>query len=238
MVGGNDLFVVACGRLASAQVYVLCYHTFLGKPSIHTDFSVAEFDRQITDLAAAGAKFVTLNDVLSGHINGWRNVLISIDDGNASVRDAYDKVLKPRGIKAVFAIYPGIISARKFALTWEDLRRLESEGNTIIAHGYFHEYLTDKAAAQNPTVFEREIMGSQKRLAEKLNHPVPIFAYPFGITSNAAVREVGTYYRKAFTIEARPLLVPKDLKTQPLLLPRYMMVKGRVQEILRALRNT
>jgi peptidoglycan/xylan/chitin deacetylase (PgdA/CDA1 family) len=216
----------------SAQVYVLCYHTFLGKPSIHTDFSVAEFDRQVADLAANGAQFVTLKDVLSGRISGSRNVLITIDDGNASVRDAYDKVLKPRGIKAVFAIYPGIISARKLALTWEDLRRLEAEGNTIIAHGYFHEYLTDKAAAQNPATFKREIDGSGKKLAEKLGHPVPVFAYPFGITSNAALREVSTYYQTAFTITARPLQVPTDLRQQPYLLPRYMMVRGRFSHIL------
>jgi peptidoglycan/xylan/chitin deacetylase (PgdA/CDA1 family) len=128
------------------HVYILCYHTFLGKPQIQTDFSISEFQQHITLLRQKKYTFVQWRDILKNNITGTKNILIMIDDGNVSTYKAYQAALKPFQIKPVLAIYPGIINSRKFALTWAQLQEMRGDGCEIASHGYFHMYLTTKFA--------------------------------------------------------------------------------------------
>ena len=58
---------------------------------------------------------------MNGRITGTKNVLVTIDDGNRSVYEAFQKVFKPNGIRPLLAIYPNIIDKKKYALTWDQL---------------------------------------------------------------------------------------------------------------------
>ncbi|NBV42312.1 hypothetical protein EBR96_06040, partial [bacterium] len=137
---GVILSSVGYAKETTGNVTILCYHTFLGKPKIVTDFSIAEFADQIDTLRKKGYQFVTFDQMKKGQING-KSVLLVIDDGNISAYSAYEQVLKPRHIKAMFAIYPGIVNRVKFAMTWDQVRQLVADGNEIASHGYFHEFL-------------------------------------------------------------------------------------------------
>ena len=214
------------------SAYVLCYHTFLGKPSIETDFSSKEFQSHIQILQSHGIRFVTFEDILCHRIRGKKNVLLVIDDGNISTKKVYETILKPAKIYPMLAIYPGIIDSRKFALKWNDLISMQEDGCTIASHGYFHQYLTTTYAHYHPKEFEDEFFKSKQLLERHLRHVVPYFVYPFGITSNIAIQRIKkSGYRYAFTIKPTPISL-STLTKSPLLLPRFMVTRRNYQHIL------
>jgi peptidoglycan/xylan/chitin deacetylase (PgdA/CDA1 family) len=213
---------------AQATVSVLCYHSFLDKKRMDPYcFTVEELNSQLMQLRKEGFRFVSVNDVLNGRITGAKNVLVTIDDGNRSVYDAYLKVLKPNGIRPLLAIYPNIIDKKKYALTWDQLTYLANNGCDIAAHGFFHLKINQKLLDTNPRYFRMEIFKSKEVLEEKLKRKVTIFIFPFGLRTDvavAALKEAG--YRYGFTIKRGRIDLPVASEgDRPFELPRYMVTR-------------
>lgn len=189
--------------LSAASVNVLCYHTFMGKPKIPTDFSIAELQEQVKQFKDNGFKFVSFSDMINNKITGTKNILITIDDGYQSAYDAYKTVLKPNGIAPLFAIYPGVISHKKISMKWEQIKELANEpGVTIAAHGFYHLYVNEKLYKKNQKEFEDEIFKVKKVLEEKTGKKITTYCYPFGLYSPITIeylKKAG--YQYAFTIK-------------------------------------
>lgn len=216
-------------------VFALCYHSFLGSARYAGDVSPAELAGQLDELSSRGFRFVTLSDIDAGRLRGTRNVLVTIDDGNASVYDAYFSVFRPRGIRPLLCIYPGVIGRKSYSLTWERLARLVQDGCEVASHGYYHLGLTSALFEEDRQAFEHEIFGSRKKLEERLGVRVRSFAYPSGVHSPQARRllaEAG--YSYAFTILWGPVRLPGDLDGSRLTLPRYMIYRGNWPVVLGA----
>ncbi len=205
------------------SVRVLCYHTFRDADTIY-NFTLRELRDQVDFLKRNGFTFVSAGDVAAGRVKGNKNVLVTIDDGNVSVYRAYREVLKPYGIRPLLAIYPNVIGKKTYALSWEQLAELMRDGCDIAAHGYYHNLLTDKGYEKDPRSFHKEIVDSKRMLEEKLKTRVDFFVYPFGASSERAVRMVrDAGYRLAFTIRPGALGVP--VSKSPHELPRYMLTR-------------
>lgn len=205
---------------ASNKVYVLVYHTFMGK-KIKYDISIQEFQKQLLDLRSHGFSFVSFDDIKHGKVSGDKNILITIDDGHRTVLDAYYSVLKPLGIKPLLGINTFIIGKKPYVLTWEELQQLTREGCAIASHGYFHLFINDELYTKNYRYFKLEVFESKKMLEEKLGITVDTFVYPFGVVNDIgkqALSQAG--YSYAFTIKWGPLSLP--LAHNTLELPRYM----------------
>ncbi len=218
------------------SVFVLCYHTFIGKKTISTDFSIPEFQSHVRRLQAGGIRIVSLDQVQKGQISGTRNVLIMFDDGNITAYRAYTEVLKPEKLPAAFAIYPGIISRLSYAMTWDQVRDVRGEGNAILSHGFFHMYLTDKFAKEKPKEFEDEFKRSKRVLEKELGVSINGFVYPFGIVSDAGkaqLRQEG--YQHAYGLTQRPLKIPIKQNADLLDLPRYMLTRSNAAGVLGAI---
>lgn len=127
-------------------------------------FSLKELEWQCRSLVRQGYRFVSFEDFQNGKLKGSANILLTIDDGNRSSYDAYYHVLKPLGIRPLLAIYPAVVGNKKYALTWEQLRRLKRDGCTIAAHGYYHLHLNKRLYLRDPVSFKREIIKSRKVL--------------------------------------------------------------------------
>jgi peptidoglycan/xylan/chitin deacetylase (PgdA/CDA1 family) len=200
---------------AESQVVILTYHTFLGSKTSSLDFSTDELARQMDKLSALGYRFVSLDEFLSGRIEGRANILVTIDDGNRSDYPAYAKVLAKRGIRPVIFAYPGVIGRTKFALTKEQLKELADSGCAIGAHGYYHEYLSPKAFAKNRAKCLIEIERPARALGSIVGKPIRTFAYPFGESSPEAEELLAKQgYEWAFT--AIDHLSPVDLESASL----------------------
>jgi len=205
---------------AANKVYVLVYHTFMGK-KIKYDISIQEFQKQLLELRSHGFSFVSFADIKSGNVSGDKNILITIDDGHRTVIDAYYSVLKPLGIKPLLGINTFIIGKKPYVLTWEQLQQLTKEGCSIASHGYFHLFINDELYNKNYRYFKLEVFESKKMLEEKLGIIVDTFVYPFGVVTDIgkqALAQAG--YTYAFTIKWGSVSLP--LSHNNLEIPRYM----------------
>jgi len=233
-------FILVFSIFPRDQVMVLCYHTFHGSSKkSQYDIALEDLKFQIDALIETGWKFVKYEDLVNGNIKGPRNVLITIDDGNKTALTAYRQILKPRGIRPLFAIYPNIISKQKYAMTWEELAELVKDGNSIAAHGFYHLKINEKLYHSNRKDFMNEIYKSKKVLEEKLSISVTSFVYPFGLKTDITVqtlKEAG--YRHAFTLEQTPLVIPEHLEKKSLSLGRYMVTRDNYRGVIKRLQST
>jgi len=221
---------------ADSKVFVLCYHSFLGN-KFPSDIPMDEFSSQMSFLKAKGFRFVSYSDLVKGTVSGSQNILVVIDDGNHSVLRAYQEVMKPMGIKPLLAIYPNIIGRKSYALTWEQLGALRKEGCDVAAHGYYHELMNQKFYDRDKKEFIHEIAGSKEALEKMLpGIKVSAFVYPNGVRADITkkiLRESG--YTYAFTIKWGATVSPLKGNTDPLELPRYMVLKGNWKMISSAI---
>ncbi|MCU0849051.1 MAG: polysaccharide deacetylase family protein [Spirochaetes bacterium] len=207
-------------------VHVLCYHAF--KPTKNEFcFSIDELKSHIKFYKDNGFRFVSMSDVVSGRIIGNKNILITVDDGNKSVFEAYTEVFKPNGIRPVIGIYPAIIDRKDYALTWKQLKYLADNGCDVAAHGYNHLILNKKLYNKDRKAFNREIFHAKKVLEEKLGRQINLYVYPFGVRSEEtidALKEAGIKY--AFTIVNGGMVLPISRNYNSLELPRYMITRN------------
>lgn len=220
------IIFLALTASARAELYVLCYHSFLGRTNVPYDFSIDELKAHLEYFKQKGFTFVSYRDLLSGNVAGKKNILVTIDDGNHSVYKAYHEVFKPMGIKPLLSIYPNIIGKKEYAMNWSQLKSLASEGCEIAAHGYFHLKLNKQLFQEKRTDFLQEINKSKKMLEEKLGITVTSFVYPFGLAieeTEKALRDAG--YKTGFTIVSKPVRLPLSANANAYKLPRFMFTR-------------
>ena len=206
----------------SKGVYILCYHAFLERKDPYS-FTPDQFRDQLRRLKSSGFTFVTFEDVMNDRLNGNKNILITIDDGNHTVYTAYNSVMKPMGIKPVLGIYPAIINRMKYAMTWEQVKALSDDGCYIASHGYHHMFLSTKYYNEDQTSFKKEIYLSKKILEEKLNRKIETMLYPFRVNSDIAISEMkNAGYKYGLTIEPKKESLPINNNFQ---IHRYLMTK-------------
>ncbi len=216
------LFFTLTAPSYSKGVYILCYHAFLERKDPYS-FSMDQFRDQLNKLKNNGFTFVNFEDVKNNKITGNKNVLISIDDGNHTVYQAYYSIMKPMGIKPLLGIYPAIISRMKYAMTWEQVKKLADDGCYIASHGYHHMFLSTKYYNEDSISFKKEIYLSKKILEEKLNRKIDTMIYPFGVNSDIAISELkNAGYTYGMTIEPKGEALPVSNNFQ---IHRYLMTK-------------
>jgi peptidoglycan/xylan/chitin deacetylase (PgdA/CDA1 family) len=215
------LFILTAPSYSNG-VYILCYHAFLEKKDPYS-FTPDQFREQLNKLKSSGFRFVTYEDVINNKISGNKNILISIDDGNKSVYETYYTIMKPMGIKPLLGIYPAIIGKMKYAMTWEEVKKLSDEGCFIASHGYHHMFLSEKYYNEDQANFKKEIYLSKKVLEQKLNRTIDTMVYPFGVNSPIAISELkNAGYKYGLTIvQGRESLPSKD----NFQIRRYLMTK-------------
>lgn len=207
---------------ANSGVYVLCYHAFLERKDPYS-FSNEQFRDQLQRLKKNGFTFVSFEDVINQRISGTKNILITIDDGNKSVYQAYYSIMKPMGIKPVLGIYPAIIGRVHYAMNWDEVKRLADDGCYIASHGYHHMYLSTKYHNKEPENFKKEIYYSKKVLEEKLGRKIEMMLYPFGVYSDVAIAELkNAGYKYGMSLNQKMSNIPFSDNFD---IPRYMLTK-------------
>ncbi len=182
------------------EVHILVYHTFLGSRNNYS-FSQDELRKQCMDLMDDGYEFISWPDFVSGNYRGSKNILLTIDDGHRTVYDAYKHVLAPLKIKPLLAVYPAVTGKQSYALTWNQLKEMISDGCGAASHGYFHNYCTLDQIRKNPESVKKEISYSKEVLEKRLGITVDTFVFPFGAFCEDAVRQVqDAGYVRALTL--------------------------------------
>ena len=221
----------------TGKVYVLCYHTWLGKRGIGTDFSKRAFEKQIKKMKNLGYRFVSFQDIRAGKISGGTNILITIDDGNRSVKKVYKSVFKKYGISPCMFIYTCITSRIFYSLKYSNLKKYHDDGCVIGGHGYYHEHINKHLYRKRKKAFKQELKRPKRMLEKKLDIVVDTFAYPYGDYSDVTIEYLEKYgYKYAFKLGEEPMKLPLSLQNA-YELPRYLMTKGNWHVLLRDLKK-
>lgn len=195
------------------RIPILLYHSIATRSSPRFARWVvqpAAFQAQMDYLVAHGYQALTVSELvdLMGHADRplpERPVVLTFDDGFADFHEAALPVLERRDLVATLFLTTAYLdgTARWLApdgeggrpmLSWAQAREVADRGVEIGAHSHTHPRLDEL----RPEAARREIARSRELLEDRLERPVPTFAYPHGYAGPVArrlVQEAG--YRAA-----------------------------------------
>lgn len=176
----NPAFVQEAG-VNNGSTVVFIYHRFGDARFPSTNIKINQFKAQIEYLKSRDFKFPSLDEVIEAQKTGvplsGQNILITVDDGYASIRDKGWPLLKAAGIPMVLFVTTGPLDdGHSDYMSWDDLRRLKAEGVTIAHHGTGH--LHSIHAGVSTTI--RDYLKASMRFQEELGEAPKIFAWPYG----------------------------------------------------------
>jgi peptidoglycan/xylan/chitin deacetylase (PgdA/CDA1 family) len=229
------LFVGRAEGRGAERVPVLVYHHLTpGEAAGGATMQTAVFAAQMAQLKAAGYKTISTGDLadwLAGRSSlPAKAVLISFDDGYASVYEEAWPILRAYGFKATVFIVSGQIGRTpgKFPhLTAAQMREMAASGLVEFQDHSFdaHRTIGQEAVLTvwSEAQIKADLVASQAAFAEAALPQPKAFAYPFGAWHERAVRQLrAAGYQLGFTGEAGFVQRGDD----PLLLKRIVAYEG------------
>jgi len=175
-------------------VPILCYHNLGEQAKGRLVLAVAKFQEQMRYLKDNGYRVISLLDFVEwtrlGRQLPQRSVVLTFDDGYRSFKQYAYSILKELGFTATLFVYTDYIGAGKNALSWQDLRELQSEGFDVEAHSKTHGDLrraAGEAEAQHLRRLQVELAQPQDLFERNLGRRRTIIAYPYGSWDEAVL---------------------------------------------------
>jgi peptidoglycan/xylan/chitin deacetylase (PgdA/CDA1 family) len=178
--------VLAGGSVQTSGAAVFAYHDIDDDPANATTYLVRpeQFRSQLLSVLSWGLTFVELGELCDRHAAGEPLdglAALTFDDGLHGVYRCAFPVLQDLEIPATVFVVADPGSSRQAwpgsrAMTDQELRALAESGITIGSHTLSHASLPDLDA----TALRHELVDSRARLADLVQHPVDLLAYPYG----------------------------------------------------------
>lgn len=199
----------ACEAVIQAQgTPILVYHRF--DPAIPgpTTVRTAVFESQLVWLEDHHYQVIPLQELVRDLLDHKeitaQAVVLTADDGNESVYTQMFPVIQKHRVPVTLFIYPSAISNASYALTWEQLRKMQASGLVQIeSHTYWHPNFRKERVKLSPLEYKAfvkvQLERSKQTLENRLGIEVSALAWPYGIYDSAlenAARQAG--YQAAF----------------------------------------
>ena len=157
-----------------------------------------------------------------------KSVVIVTDDGHKTVYSDMLPLVRKYNIPVTLFIYPSCISNASYAMTWDQLKKLQETGLfDLQGHTFWHPNFKKDKKKMTPAEFQKDLgkqLVTSKAVLEKhFGTKVDMLAWPFGIYDKEledAAAKAG--YVVAFSIDRRNVTKGENLMT----LPRYLMVNA------------
>jgi len=213
-------------------VPVLVYHRLGATAADSMTITTSSFAAQLQWLKDNHYTVIPLKQLMNylqgtGEAPPSKSVVITADDGHISDYTQMRPLVQRYKIPVTLFIYPSAISHASYALTWEQVKTLQSEGFDVQGHTYWHPNFNREKKKQTPEAYAKfvqiQLLKSKTVLEKKLGTPITLLAWPFGIYNDelkAAAAQAG--YVAAFSIDGRPVKKTSDRFA----LPRYMIVNS------------
>jgi len=216
---------------AQKKVPILCYHRFGTEVADSMTIKTSAFSEQMEWLKTNGYTVIPL-DTAAAYLRGEvksipaKSVVITVDDGHKSVYSDMAPIVKKYKIPVTLFIYPSAISNAAYAMSWEQLRELETTKLfRVESHTYWHpnfKHEKKKLSSDEYAKFvDQQLGGSKKKLEERMGHEIKYLAWVFGIYDDALLvdaKKMG--YTAAFTIDRKHA----SSSDHPMASGRYMVV--------------
>jgi peptidoglycan/xylan/chitin deacetylase (PgdA/CDA1 family) len=220
-------------------VPILCYHRFGGAPN-RMAISPSNFEAQLDWLADNGFHVIRLSQLI-GFLEGRealpkRSVVITIDDGYASVHRHALPALRKHNFPATLFAYSDFVGNGGDALTWQQMRDLLDSGLVDIqSHSKSHRNLIERLPGETDERYRQAIEAEVKVPSEVLERRLPVkikhYAFPYG-DANALVLEMLEKYDFELGVTVNPGGNP--FFAQPLMLRRTMIFGDHSLEAFKA----
>lgn len=170
----------------TVTVPILLYHHIEApRYSSYYYLPPGQFEAQMKLLHDWGYVTITLEllvkSIRDGAFLPARPIVITFDDGQASVYATAFPIMERYGFKGVVYAVGKYVDAETF-MTTEQLKDLAAAGWEIGSHGMTHKDLT----TLNLDGQHYEIFNSRELLSEKIGVPVTSFAYPWGAANDTS----------------------------------------------------
>jgi len=157
-----------------------------------------------------------------------KSVVICTDDGHKTVYSDMLPLVRKYNIPVTLFIYPSCISNASYAMTWDQLKKLQETGLfDLQGHTFWHPNFKKDKKKMTPAEFQKDLdkqLVTSKAVLEKhFGTKVDMLAWPFGIYDDElekAAAKAG--YVVAFSIDRRNVAKSDNLMT----VPRYLMVNA------------
>jgi len=169
-------------------VPILTYHDI--EPVSKNRFAVTTelFEQQLRYLRDNGYVGITLDQLYRflryEEALPKKAVVLTIDDGYKSAKTIAAPLLKQYGFPATFFIYTDFIGAGRNALTWDEVRELETQGFDVQAHSKTHNNLaapgSDESPAERAARLDAEVVATKQLIEKRIGAEIRYFAYPYG----------------------------------------------------------
>lgn len=222
---------VVWGAAIEKKIPILCYHRFGTEVADSMTIKSSVFAEQLAWLKTNGYTVIPL-DTAAAYLRGEvksipaKSVVITVDDGHKSVYSDMAPMVKKYRIPVTLFIYPSAISNAKYAMTWEQLRELETTKLfRVESHTYWHPNFKHEkkklSSGEYAEFVDKQLGGAKKKLEERTGHEVKYLAWVFGIyDDDLLVDAKKAGYSMAFTIDRRHASSRDMMMAQP----RYMVV--------------
>lgn len=215
------------------SVPILCYHQFTVEraPDHKLELRARDFEAQLRflrDNDFQTLSFAELNDILQfKRPMPAKAVVLTIDDGFASVYDVAWPLLKKYAMQATLFIYTDFIGAGA-ALSWDQLREMRDSGLIEVeSHGKSHASLAmlpedvDEPAYRNRLA--RELSTSEASFMANMGSAPDYLSYPYGNSS----RVIATMLKEnGYSLAATVTRGNNASFVDPFLLHRTMIYDG------------
>lgn len=223
---GLGFIGLSSARAAEVGIAILAYHRFDPDVSGPTTVTVPALEGQFAWLSQHGYRIIPLHQAvteLAGTIPHQSDpaAVITVDDGHESVYTVLFPLIRKAHIAVTLFIYPSAISNASYALTWTQLKEMESSGLVDVeSHTFWHPNFKRERRRLSPNDYQAfvdsQLVRSKAILEKRLGKPVDQLAWPFGIVDidlEAAARRAG--YITAFAYAGGQALPGDDLLALP-----------------------
>jgi len=182
------------GRLSaqSQAIPILAYHRFDPAAPGPTAVRTSTFESQLEWLDDHHYKVLSLHSAIEKlHGQGDQSpvaatVAITVDDGHRSVYTEMFPLLLKHRVPVTLFIYPSAISNASYALTWDQIREMQTSGLVDVQshtfwHPHFHKERKRLSDAQYEAFVAVQLKRSKEVLQNRLHIPVDMLAWPYGI---------------------------------------------------------
>lgn len=167
------------------------YHRFGDDRYPSTSIPTDVFRQQLQHLRDTNVTVLSLSDALhrldAGDLTG-PTVVMTIDDGYASFRDAGLPVLLEFGMPATLFVSSASVGGGDM-MTWDDLARLKEQGIELGNHTASHRYFLNLPTRARADTFRADVAAAQSQFQTHLGYRPALLSYPYG-EFDQSMREV------------------------------------------------
>ncbi|MBH69541.1 MAG: chitin deacetylase [Rhodospirillaceae bacterium] len=192
---------LAEAELKESSAVILVYHRFGESTYSSSNIRLEQFRAHVNELKKSRYKVLPLSVIIANLYSGKklpnRTVGLTVDDAYESFFEHAWPLLKSANFPVTLFISTDVVDRRaRGYMSWEQIRKLKSEGVTIGSQTKSHKHLPSIALDD----VKIEIDKASSRITAELGSPPDLLAYPYGEYSSG-VRNVvvDRKFRAAFT---------------------------------------